>query len=138
MFTYANNYDKIILKYEVTLMGSKLNNKGFTLVELLAVMLILITISLVSVAGVTSSLTKRDVKECQEQQELAVSAAKIYFSLTGGTSVTIAQLNGGAAPDYTDYFKDDKKIDRLKPTDIISVSGTNYLYNGDQVGASCS
>ena len=119
-------------------MNTKLNNKGFTLVELLAVMVILITISLVSVGGVTSSLTKRDVKECQEQQELAVSAAKIYFSLTGKTSVTIGELNGGAAPEYTDYFKDDKKIDRLNPSDRISISGFNYLYNGSSVGASCS
>lgn len=119
-------------------MNAKLNNKGFTLIELLAVMLILITISLVSVGGVTSSLTKRDVKECQEQQELAVSAAKIYFSLTGKTAVTIGELNGGTAPDYIDYFKDDKKIDRLKSTDRITISGSNYLYNGSSVGASCS
>ena len=58
-----------------------MNNKGFTLVELLAVMVILITISLVSVGAVTESLTRRDVKECEEQQQLAVGMAKIYFSL---------------------------------------------------------
>ena len=40
-----------------------MNNKGFTLVELLAVMLILIAISLVAVGGISSSLEKRDEKE---------------------------------------------------------------------------
>ncbi len=119
-------------------MNTKLNNKGFTLVELLAVMVILITISLVSVGGITSSLTKRDAKECEEQQELAVSAAKIYFSLHDVSTVTIAQLNGGSSPDYVDYFKDDKKIDRLKSTDTISISGNKYYYNGKEVGASCN
>lgn len=105
-----------------------MNNKGFTLVELLAVMVILISISLVTVASVTSSLTRREDKECQEQQELAIGAAKIYFSLSGSTNVTITQLNGGVAPDYTDYFKDDKKIDKLNGGDKITISGNSYVY----------
>lgn len=115
-----------------------MNNKGFTLVELLAVMVILISISLVTVASVTSSLTRREEKECKEQQELAISAAKIYFSLSGTTSVTIGELNGGASPDYTDYFKDDKKIDKLNEDDVITMSDNEYLYNGVSVGESCS
>ena len=113
-----------------------MNNKGFTLVELLAVLIILISISLVAVVNVTSSLTKREDKECQEQQELAISAAKIYFSLNGGESVTIGELNGGVAPDYIDYFKDDKKIDRLKNEDTIRLSGNSYVYSG--VNGSCA
>ena len=105
-----------------------MNNKGFTLVELLAVMIILISVSLVAVASITSSLSRREDKECKEQQELAISAAKIYFSLSDSTSVTISELNGGAAPDYTDYFKDDKKIDKLKSGDKITISGNSYVY----------
>ena len=58
-----------------------MNRKGFTLVELLAVILILLSISLVSVISITSSLNKRDESECREQKELAVNSAKIYFSL---------------------------------------------------------
>lgn len=105
-----------------------MNNKGFTLVELLAVMVILISISLVTVTSVTSSLTRREEKECKEQQELAISAAKIYFSLSGSSTVTIEQLNGGVAPDYTDYFKEDKKIDRLDINDRITFSNSGYVY----------
>ena len=55
--------------------------KGFTLIELLAVIVILVSMSLVVVTSVSSSLERRDVKECEEQIELAKNAAKIYFSL---------------------------------------------------------
>ena len=71
----------------------KIDNKGFTLIELLAVMIILISISLVAVGGITESLQNRDEKEYKEQQELAISAAKIYFSLNDVTCVTISELN---------------------------------------------
>lgn len=108
-----------------------MNNKGFTLVELLAVMVILISISLVAVGGISATLEKRDVKECVEQQELAVGAAKIYFSLNNVTSVTVGTLKSN------NYFKDNKKVDRLKDTDKVTISLDKYLYNNKDVGASC-
>lgn len=109
-----------------------MDNRGFTLVELLAVMIILISISFVAVGGITASLERRDIKECKEQQELAVGAAKIYFSLNNTNSVTVSTLK------VSNYFKDENKIDRLKDTDVISVSSNKYLYNGKEIGeASC-
>ena len=111
----------------------ELDNKGFTLIELLAVMLILLSISLVAVGGITESLQNRDIKECKEQQELAISAAKIYFSLNGGTSVTVKKLNGDGGG--VDYFKDDKKIDKLDlDNDIITFDASGYKYNGASCG----
>ena len=101
-----------------------MNNKGFTLVELLAVIVILVSISLVVVGGISASLERRDIKECEEQQELAIGAAKIYFSLNEKTSVTINTLKLGG------YFKDNKKLDRLKNTDTISLSDNKYVYSG--------
>ena len=95
-------------------------------------MITLISISLVAVGGITASLEKRDIKECKEQQELAVGAAKIYFSLNNTNSVTVSTLK------MSNYFKDENKIDRLKDTDVISVSSNKYLYNGKEIGeASC-
>ena len=103
-----------------------MNNKGFTLVELLAVMVILISISLVTVGGITASLEKRDIKNCEEQQELAIGAAKIYFSLNDVDKVYIYELKQAG------YFNDNQKIDKLKDTDYIKISTSNdkYIYSG--------
>lgn len=98
------------------------NNKGFTLVELLAVMVILIGISLVAVGGISSSLEKRDEKETNEQKELAIGAAKIYFSLNDVTCVKVGDLIDG------DYF-DDNKVDRLHREYIIKLNGSEYSYS---------
>lgn len=106
-------------------MKKNMNNRGFTLIELLAVMVILISISLVVVGGITASLDKRDEKELAEQQELAISAAKIYFSLqdTNTTCVKIQTLRD------EDYFSDDKKIDKLNLNYTIKFNGSSYVYS---------
>lgn len=104
----------------------KLNKKGFTLVELLAVMLILISISLVTVGSITESLVRKEEQECKNQKELAISAAKIYFSLhSDATRVKIIQLND---PIGDDYFKDNKKIDMLDEWDEIRFDDGIYVY----------
>lgn len=122
-------------------MNIKLNNKGFTLVELLAVIVILVTVSFVAVGGISNSLQNRDVKECKEQQQLAVSAAKMYFSLDGkhidkvNEGVTIWTLKNSG------YIKDgDNKVNLLNDSDRITFNDTDsvYLYNGGVVGESCS
>lgn len=102
-----------------------MNNKGFTLVELLSVMVILVSISLIAVGGISASLEKRDVRECVENKELAVGVAKIYFSLnTSSTSVTILQLKNG------NYFSDNKILDGLSDSDVISRGSDTYTYEG--------
>ena len=100
-----------------------MNRKGFTLVELLAVILILSSISLVAVISITSSLARRDVKECEEQRELAINAAKIYFSLNDGTSVTIATLKS------ENYFSETKKTDRLDDDMEVQFNNENATYS---------
>ena len=119
-------------------MNRNLNNKGFTLIELLAVILILVAVSFVAVGGISNSLQKRDVKECEEQQQLAVSAAKMYFSLDGkavdkvNVGVTISTLKSSG------YIKGgDNKVNLLDDTDKIIFNGTGYLYNDKAVGESC-
>jgi len=102
-------------------MKKNINNKGFTLVELLAVMVILISISLVAVVGITSSLDRRDKKEKEEQIELAVNAAKIYFSLNDKTCVKVGDLIG-------EYIKDEQKIDTLNTSYRIKLVGNEYKY----------
>ena len=103
-----------------------MNNKGFTLVELLAVLVILLAISLVAVGGISASLERRYAKEYEEQKELAIGAAKIYFSLNGVTNVKISDLKRG------NYFSDNKKVDRLCDNDTISLSNNKYRYGGTE------
>ena len=93
-----------------------MNRKGFTLVELLAVIIILSGISLVAVTSISSSLVRRDERECNEQIELAKNAAKIYFSLNGGSSVTVKTLKDN------DYFNGANKVDKLKDADVVNNS----------------
>lgn len=104
-----------------------MNNKGFTLIELLAVIVILVGISLTAVMGISASLERRDEKECYEQVEFAVNAAKIYFSLNDDIKeVTVGTLK-------SDGYFDSKKIDKLSIYDKISIGGDKYLFNENEV-----
>ena len=104
-----------------------MNNKGFTLIELLAVIVILLSVSLVSVYGISSSLNERDIKERNEEIELAKNAAKIYFSLDGlnESKVTIEKLK------EKNYLKE--KTDKLNNTDEISIENDGSItYSGTE------
>ena len=104
-----------------------MNRRGFTLVELLAVIVILSGISLVVVASINSTLERRDEKELDEQIKLAINAAKIYFSLESGNCVKIDDLVNG------DYLSLDK-IERLNKDfsiAIVNESGS-LVYNYQQ------
>jgi len=100
-----------------------MNNKGFTLIELLAVIVVLVSISLVAVSGISASLERREVKDCEEQKEMAENAAKIYFSLNGGNEVSINVLISG-------NYLDSSKIEKLSNNDKISIGIDGYVYNG--------
>lgn len=103
-----------------------MNNKGFTLIELLAVIVILVGISLTAVMGISASLERRDEKECYEQVEFAVNAAKIYFSLNSNENVvTVGTLKSNG------YF-DSKKIDKLNDDYTISIGEDKYVFNDDK------
>lgn len=101
------------------------NNKGFTLVELLAVIVILSSIALITVASVSSSLGRREEKECNEQKALAKNAAKIYFSLNDDvTSVSVETLKSEG------YFASNQKVDKISGGSV-EYSGNQYVFNGD-------
>lgn len=114
---------ELIYDRGVIYMNKVVNNKGFTLVELLAVLVMLVSISLVAVGGISASLERRDEKELKEQQELAIGAAKIYFSLNNVQCVKIQTLIDKA------YFSSDDKVDRLKPEYTIKLNGNEYSYS---------
>lgn len=101
-----------------------MNNKGFTLVELLAVMVILISISLVTVASITSSLTRREEKEKEEQIELAIGAAKIYFSLEDDSDVCVKVQDLITK----NYLSSDKKVNTLDTNYVIKLDSSDNMY----------
>ena len=102
-----------------------MNNKGFTLVELLAVFIILLGIALIAVGGISSSLEKREERECENEIALAKNAAKIYFSLHDNvTSVSISTLKS------EDYFNENSDISKLQLADTVTFSSSGYVFNG--------
>ena len=56
----------------------KLNNKGFTLVELLAVLVILIAIMSIAIPSISSSLERSKSKQDTAKQKILESAAELY------------------------------------------------------------
>ena len=56
------------------------NKKGFTLVELLAVLTILVTILLVAIPSVTSSLSRTEENELESKKQIIISAIELNLS----------------------------------------------------------
>lgn len=110
-----------------------MNRKGFTLVELLAVIVVLVSIALIAVSSISASLERRDEKECEEQKELAKNAAKIFFALNDCTvnasgdscdvDISILKQEG--------YFNEKSKTDRLKDDSRVSMTTDGYNYVGE-------
>ena len=57
---------------------NKLNNKGFTLVELLAVLVILVAIMSIAIPTINSSLERSKASQNEQRKKLLQSAAELY------------------------------------------------------------
>lgn len=68
---------KIMRLLEVNM---KLNNKGFTLVELLGVIIILMAILYLAIPSLTSSVERSKRKQFEQKKELIISAGELYIS----------------------------------------------------------
>lgn len=113
-----------------------MNNKGFTLVELLAVILILLGLAGITMFGITNVLENQDQKNAEQQKELACGAAKIYFSLHEGEStVTVSKLKSEG------HFSSVSKTDKLEDTDVIKINSSKIIcylnYNCDELEQNC-
>lgn len=58
----------------------RLNNKGFTLVELLAVLVILIAIMSIAIPSISSSLERSKSKQNEARKKVLESAAELYVT----------------------------------------------------------
>ncbi len=107
----------------------KLNNKGFTLVELLAVVVILVIIMLVAIPNISSSIERRKIKNETKMKEVIIDASELYVDRTTNLYwcdskkcimsvsdlVDAGYLVKNEVKDYLDYCliydSDTKKID---------------------------
>ena len=107
-----------------------MNKKGFTLVELLAVMVILLAISVVTVTSVTATLKRTKDNEKETQIKKAINAAKIYFSMNDGKScVTKYYL-------VNDKYLTCDDIDKLDQYFSIKLESDDYIYKKDETTSS--
>lgn len=75
----------------------KLNNKGFTLVELLAVVVILLAISVIAISSISSAMERNKAKQDEAKKEVLESYAKIYVeehknSISDGMCILVSDL----------------------------------------------
>ena len=58
----------------------KLNNKGFTLVEVLAVLVILVVIMSIAIPNISSSVERSKSKQDDARKKILISAAELYVA----------------------------------------------------------
>ena len=91
----------------------KLNKKGFTLIELMVVIAILVIIMGIALPNITSSIERSKEKQKQNKIQLVESAAELYFDKhRSKTTATVEEII------------DDQEIPGVSATDICD-SGVN-------------
>ncbi|WP_318615192.1 type II secretion system protein [Sporosarcina sp. YIM B06819] len=90
------------------------NEKGLTLVELLAVIVILGIISAIAVPAIGNIITNSKVNALKADGQNALAAANIYFTDTGATTVSLTQLKAGYLDDEGGFKGDATfKVDKI-------------------------
>jgi len=103
-----------------------MNNKGFTLVELLAVIVILLGLAGITIFGITNILEKQDEDIEKQQKELACGAAKIYFSLhEEDNTVGVDELISDG------YFSSTSKTDKIEKLTLTIDNDKKITIQGD-------
>ena len=108
----------------------KLNNKGFTLIELIAVIGILLLVLLIAIPNVTKALNKRKDDINEKRKEVIISAAEIYYNmyLKDDSEKNTRFLNGNCG------ISAQMLLDKNLITDEeLKNSDGNYILNGDKI-----
>lgn len=102
----------------------KKNNKGFTLVELLGVIVILVAILLIAIPTVTSSIERSKEKQLESKKDLILSGAELYISdiktAMNSCRITLATLKS------LDYVTSKTLIDPRSDTDAEIIGHVVY------------
>lgn len=112
----------------------KLDNKGFTLVELLAVLVILIAIMSIAIPSISSSLERSKDKQNSAKKKVLASAAELfvtdYKNQIGAVSscyVSVSQLESGGYISKDDYLDSDGEA-TLKKYIVYDKTTNSYTF----------
>ena len=112
----------------------KLNKKGFTLVELLAVVVILLAISVIAVSSISAAIERNKVKQNESKIEIIISYAKLYYdehknSLGTSGGISLQKL---VDEEYmTDEERKNADGDYFSGIVCYSNNGSNFVYEED-------
>ena len=116
-----------------------MNNKGFTLVELLAVLVILITILTIAIPSITSSIDRNKEKILNKKIDIIEAAAETYVNLYKNNINNYNGFETGSCCIDIDAIKDRGILsnDDLKDVNdndmhgLVCLNGTKYEYCED-------
>lgn len=116
----------------------KLNNKGFTLVELLAVLVILIAITGIAIPTISSSLERTKDKQNKARYKMLESAAEQY--VTDNKNAVYIELGNNYKcyfnlDDLSEYLSSDdmKDADGKKMTGVVIFTKSHIDNNANQI-----
>ena len=108
----------------------KNKNKGFTLVELLAVVVILLAISIMAISSISAAIERNKAKQNEAKKEVIVSYAKLYYeqhknSLAGKNRILLNQL------DLDESEKLDADNNVITGCVLFDAGGINFRFEND-------
>ena len=103
----------------------KLNKKGFTLVELLAVVVILLAISVIAVSSISAAIERNKNKQNEAKIEILESYARLYYSQYKNT------LGSSGNIKLTDLYKVGLTEEELYDVDGVLFSGCIKYSSGN-------
>ena len=131
-------------------MMKKLNNKGFTLVEVLAVLVILSAIMTIALPSITSSLERNKDKQDESKKEMLASFAEIYVADHRNSLYNWMDANGDKKECYIriDTLRTEENLlsdDADKDSDGNPINGvivfnrenSSYTYSSSATGTEC-
>ncbi len=110
----------------------KLNNKGFTLVEMLAVVIILGVLAAIMVPTVTSMIRKNQQDNFKNLNKSIISAAKMYMSDNRYEITLDGQTCGGGVTKRSITYIGEQEI-KNSQIPIQTLINNDYLTDGDML-----
>lgn len=107
-------------------MMKKLNNKGFTLVEVLAVLVILSAIMGIALPSITSSMERNKDKQDESKKEMLASFAEIYVADHRNSLYNWMSSNGKDAC----YIEIDTLSDAGLLSDGADINSNEQVFDG--------